>query len=227
MEPIRRRRVAAASLAALLALSACGSSDGAATEVPATDGSGAETPGSDAPTTDSGDVVLETSPSLTVDGAALPTLERDLADTAIGATAPVVTGQSFDGTEVVIGGVSEGPTMLVFLAHWCPHCNDEIPELLALNGSGDLPGNLNVVGISTAVDPNGDNYPPSEWIVDKGWDWAVLADTDASEAFQAFGGSGFPFTVMLDANGNVLARKSGSGTAGEINAWIEAALPTA
>lgn len=219
MEPTRHRRLAAASIAALLALSACGSSDGAATQDPVTDAS----TDADAPTSETS----ETSPSLVVDGAALPSLDDSAVDPAVGTAAPVVNGQSFDGTEVVIGGTTEGPTMLVFLAHWCPHCNDEIPELLALDGAGDLPADLDVVGISTAVDADGDNYPPSEWIVDKDWNWPVLADTATSEAFQTYGGSGFPYTVMLDANGDVLARKSGSSSAAVINSWIEAALSTA
>ena len=57
--------------------------------------------------------------------------------------------------------------MYVFLAHWCPHCNDEIPELIALDENGDIPENLAIVGISTAVAPDRDNYPPSEWLADR------------------------------------------------------------
>jgi len=226
-QPVRRGRLVAASFAALMVLAACGGSDGAASDTPDNDAA----PSTDvAPTTDAAPAVvavLENSDELTTVGAALPQLENGAPDPAVGTAAPAVTGQSFDGTDITIGGPTDGPTMLVFLAHWCPHCNDEIPEMLDLRDNGDIPSDLNVVGVSTAVRSDADNFPPSQWIDDKGWDWPVLADTEDVEAFQTFGGSGFPFAVMLDADGNVLARKSGSGSAAQIKSWIDAALPRA
>jgi thiol-disulfide isomerase/thioredoxin len=148
-------------------------------------------------------------------------------DPAIGMASPVVAGQSFDGTPLTIGGPGEGPTLLVFLAHWCPHCNAEVPELIALQDGGDIPAELRVVGISTAVAPDRPNYPPSQWVVDKGWPWPTVADDAESNAFLDFGGTGFPFLVMLDADGTVLARQSGESSADEIKAWIVATLATA
>ena len=145
-------------------------------------------------------------------------------DPAVGLGAPVITGQSFDGSDITIGGATDGPTMLVFLAHWCPHCNDEIPELVKLREAGSMPENLNIIGISTAVVEDRDNYPPSEWIADKDWTWPVLADTADADAFQAYGGSGFPYTVMLFPDGSVNARKSGNESADRILDWIESAL---
>ena len=149
------------------------------------------------------------------------------ADPAVGTASPVVTGEDFDGTPMTIGGPSDNPTMLVFLAHWCPHCNREVPELIALNDAGGVPDDLNVVGISTAVASDRPNYPPSEWIVDKGWPWPTMADDDGSDAFLEFGGSGFPYLVILDSDGTVLARQSGESTADALGAWIDAVLATA
>ncbi len=137
---------------------------------------------------------------------------------------PVVTGEQFDGTPISIGGPADGPTLLVFLAHWCPHCNAEIPELIELEEAGEIPEELGVIGISTAVASDRPNYPPSEWIVEKGWPWPTMADNEQSDAFLDFGGSGFPFLVMLDADGTVLARQSGESTAEQIKLWIDAAL---
>jgi thiol-disulfide isomerase/thioredoxin len=149
------------------------------------------------------------------------------ADPAVGTASPVVTGAGFDGTPMTIGGTSDKPTMLVFLAHWCPHCNREVPELIELNDGGGVPADLDVVGISTAVASDRPNYPPSEWIVEKGWPWPTMADSENSEALQAFGGTGFPFLVILDSDGTVLARQSGESTADELGAWIDATLATA
>ena len=100
----------------------------------------------------------------------------------------------------------------------------EIPEILKLRNQGDLPDNLNIIGISTAVVEDRENYPPSEWIVEKDWTWPVLADTIDAEAFQLYGGTGFPYTVILNSDGSVKARTSGSSSAAEIKDWIDAAL---
>lgn len=165
--------------------------------------------------------VLETS-ALTIVGDPLPQLGDPNNDP--GGTAPVVTGQSFDGTEISIGGPTEKPTMYVFLAHWCPHCNSEIPRLNNLRDNGEIPATIDVVGISTVVGSDRPNFPPSEWITDKGWTWPVLADSENSDALVAFGGTGIPFTVMLDADGNVLGRKSGEASQDEIDDWIDKVL---
>ena len=54
-----------------------------------------------------------------------------------------------------------------------------------------------------------------------------MADSETSEALDAFGGTGFPFLVILDSDGTVLARQSGESTADELGAWIDATLATA
>jgi thiol-disulfide isomerase/thioredoxin len=216
-------RIAAFALAAMLTVVSCGGSDAASD---AADGSSGSSPAAteSAPGSEAGSTVLEVSASLDVVGDALPPLEDPEADAAVGLTAPVITGQQFDGADITIGGETEGPTMLVFLAHWCPHCNDEIPEIVKLRDQGDLPDELNIIGISTAVVEDRENYPPSEWLVDKDWTWPVLADTLDADAFQLYGGTGFPYTVMLNADGTVNARKSGNESAEQIKDWIDAAL---
>ena len=217
------RLAAIALTTAMLAVAACGGSEaddsatGAASEPVASQG--AATAESEAAA-----AVLETSSSLDIVGELLAAFDDPNNDPTVGLMAPVITGQSFDGTDITIGGETDGPTMLVFLAHWCPHCNDEIPELVKLREAGTLPENLNVIGISTAVVDDRDNYPPSKWIVDKDWTWPVLADTEAADAFQAYGGTGFPYTVMLLSDGSVNARKSGNESADRILDWVESAL---
>lgn len=230
-------RLAAWIAAAALAFAACGGSDSASTDQPVTDAAdqtvddgsaaGATTdPGAD-PADDAATVpaaVLQVSPALGVEGAPLAPFESADADPTVGSAAPVITGQQFDGSDITIGGPSSAPTMLVFLAHWCPHCNDEIPELVSLRDAGSLPTDLDIIGISTAANETRDNYPPSDWIVEKDWTWPVLADQADSLAIQLYGGTGFPFTVMLDADGNVLGRKSGNESADQIKSWIETTL---
>jgi thiol-disulfide isomerase/thioredoxin len=175
-----------------------------------------------------GDDVQENRP-VEVTGDALPPLGTVVdADPALGMATPVVEGATFDGNAMTIGGATDAPTLYVFLAHWCPHCNDEIPELIELRNRDGLPEGMNVVGISTAVDNTAPNYPPSEWIVDREWpsEWPVLADSAESTAFVVNGGGGFPYLMVADADGNVLARDSGTKSAEELATWINDALAT-
>ncbi len=220
-----RRSIALIAVAGIT-VTACSSSDDAVSsqdsESPAREASSSSSDAAGA--ADAEAVSLQENGPIAVDGETLVPFESTDGDPAIGAAAPVVTGQSFDGSEVVIGGPSENPTMIVFLAHWCPHCNDEVPVLLGLEESGDLPDGLDVIGVSTAVSADRPNYPPSEWIVDKGWQWPTMADDEELAAINAFGGSGFPFTVVLDADGTVLARRSGEASASDTVSFLDAAL---
>ena len=145
-------------------------------------------------------------------------------DPAVGTASPVISGESFDGSQITIGEPTDGPTMVVFLAHWCPHCNDEIPELISLYDEGSLPEELGVVGVSTAVDAGAPNYPPSEWIDDRGWPWPTMADDDVLTAISAMGGTSFPFVVVLDSDGTVLARRPGQATGADTLAFLDEAL---
>ena len=160
---------------------------------------------------------------VTIGGTPLAPLQTGVDDPAVGTPAPTISGYSFDGTPVVVDP-SKGPVMLVFLAHWCPHCNREIPELNAWRDSGEVPADLQVVAVTTAVEPTRDNYPPSAWIEEMDWTWPVLADSETFDAAQAFGVSGFPFGVIIGTDGNVLLRWSGEMGQDGIASMVASAL---
>lgn len=160
---------------------------------------------------------------VTITGTPLGAFPGEGADPAIGQTAPTLSGYAFDGSPVAIDP-SKGPVMLVYLAHWCSHCNAEIPELLAWKASGAVPDDLQVIGITTAVDPSQPNYPPSSWMADKQWSWPVLADSETQDASVAMGLTSFPFTVILDTDGTVLTRWAGEKGADGIQQAVDAAL---
>lgn len=161
---------------------------------------------------------------ITVTGTPLVEFPRDgSTDPAVGQVAPTLTGYTFDGSPVSYD-VSKGPVMLVFLAHWCPHCNREIPELLKWKASGAVPPDLQVIGVTTAVDPTRPNYPPSSWIVNMDWTWPVLADSETQDAAVAMGLSSYPYVVIIGTDGKVLTRWAGElGQAG-IQQAVDAAL---
>ena len=212
----RTRRTLAACLAAATLLVACGSEDAGPVEAPSESG---EDDGDD------GSVVQETGTVSFEPGTQLaPLPDGSGGDPAIGADSPVVEGERFDGSAITIGGPTDQPTMYVFLAHWCPHCNDEIPKLIELDEAGGFPADLDIVGVSTGADPSGTNYPPSTWLAEKDWPWDVMADDENLTAIQVFGGNSFPYAVIVDADGTVLSRRSGTGSTSEIAIWVEASL---
>ncbi|MCU1359382.1 MAG: hypothetical protein JWN99_671 [Ilumatobacteraceae bacterium] len=161
---------------------------------------------------------------VTVTGTPLAQLPSDgSADPAIGQAAPVLSGYTFDGSPVTYD-VADGPVMMVFIAHWCPHCNREVPELIKWNADGKVPTGLQVIGVTTAVNPAYPNYPPSSWIESFKWPWPVLADSENQDAAIAMGLSGYPFVVIVGTDGKVITRWSGEKGEDGIQSLVDAAL---
>lgn len=145
-------------------------------------------------------------------------------DPSVGVMAPALNGYAFDGSNLSVTPGNGKPYMLVFLAHWCPHCNDEVPRLIEWKESGAVPTDLQVIAVSTAVASDRPNYPPSQWVVNKAWPWPALADSEAMDAAQAYGVSGFPFFTIVGADGKVKVRASGELGIDRINQIVSAAL---
>ncbi len=171
---------------------------------------------------------LPVSQPVTITGEPLVPFQATEGDPAIGVTAPLVSGLNFAGEEITLDP-ADGPYMVVFLAHWCSHCNAEVPRLNDWKRSGAVPEELNVIGVATAVSKTAVNYPPAEWFSNKGWGWPVLVDEAAGEGTagklaQAYGASGWPYFVIVGADGKVKVRVSGEIEASELQGIVEAAL---
>jgi len=147
--------------------------------------------------------------SVEVVGDPLPEYSDSASDTAIGMTAPILTGKGFTGNTIVTG--PGAPTLLVFLAHWCQYCQREVPLLVQWNRDGLVPSGLDVIAIATSSDPASPNFPPSEWLAREEFPplWPVMTDSGEKTAANAMGVSGFPFFVLLDSSGKVALRISG------------------
>jgi len=154
---------------------------------------------------DAGTDLLATA-GITVRGDALPPLADD-GDPAVGAAAPTLEGVAPDGTPTTVEPAGE-PTLLAFLAHWCPHCQAELPRLVELAGEGALDG-LRPVVVLTGTSEDRPNYPPGPWLEREGWDGEVVLDDETAAAGSAFGLTSYPFLVLLDADGDVVARSAG------------------
>ena len=184
-------------------------------------GGGSDTASDD--TSDTGTVAGEFMPVTVLEGEPLAPLNDPNNDLAQGVKAPVVQGSSFSGAEVTLKPAGK-PMLLVFLAHWCPHCNAEIPRLIEWSESGQMPEDLMVVGVTTGSRSDQPNWPPSKWLVNMEWPWAVMADSEEQDAAIAYGVNGYPGLVLLDGEGTVLARRSGEASVSELDAWAQTYL---
>jgi thiol-disulfide isomerase/thioredoxin len=152
---------------------------------------------------------------VSIDGDVLPPMADSglsadpSSDPTIGTQLPTVTGTNFAGTEVVIDDDGRAKAVY-FLAHWCPHCQAELPRIVELVDDGKQPDNLDIYAISTSVDASrGGAYPPQTWFDREGFEGFVIRDSDSNSAFSHFGGGGFPYAVYVDADNNIVARSSG------------------
>ncbi len=170
---------------------------------------------------------VQESADSTVDGETLPPFDAEdpANDPALGMAAPQVTGEDFAGDEVDL--LVEGEAnVLVFLAHWCPHCQAELP-LLVDEWQDGLPDGVNATAVITSQDPNQANYPPSSWLAREDWGFPVILDSETNQIAGAYGLSSYPYFVVVDANGDVVARTSGELGRDQLNNLVDVAAGAA
>ena len=155
----------------------------------------------------------------TVTGAALPVYQEAVQDPAVGQPIPEVSGTSFDGSPISIERDGT-PKLLLFLAHWCPHCRDEVPKIQSWVDANGLPDGVDFVTVATSIDPNSPNYPPDAWLQGEGWTPPVIVDGDDRIA-TAFGLSAFPYWVAVNGDGTVAQRWTGSVDVNRLQALFD------
>jgi cytochrome c biogenesis protein CcmG, thiol:disulfide interchange protein DsbE len=158
--------------------------------------------------------------SVAVSGSALPRLDDPLADGAAGQQAPQLAGADYDGS-AVSAPVAGRPTVLLFLAHWCPACQAEVPRVQDWIEAGNRPEDIALVAVSTGVDPDRDNHPPAAWLQRERWSVPTIVDDDHDRAAAAYGLPGYPFWVFMDAEGTVLGRHVGGLSVEQLEQLLE------
>jgi thiol-disulfide isomerase/thioredoxin len=123
-------------------------------------------------------------------------------DPAVGQTIPSVTSPT---ASIALDG---RPKVLMFVAHWCPHCQREVPLIQAWINGGGLPADVDLISVSTGIDASRPNYPPEAWLAREGWTPPVIVDS-TNEVASAFGLSAYPYFVFVNADGTVQGRLSG------------------
>lgn len=211
--------VAVALLAAIAVVTTGGDDTSAAPSPAGTETSGVTAPG--ATTAGVGSDVV-TAP-LQVTGNPLPP-HGDGDDDAVGTDFPTLSGTSVLGGAPLTIGDDGKAKLILFLAHWCPHCQREVPAVLDWLAANPLPDNVELYAVSTAVAESRGNFPPADWLREAGWTIPTLADNEEMSAFNAAGLTSFPSFVVVSADGTVAQRRAGELSDDELDALVARAL---
>lgn len=163
---------------------------------------------------------------VTVEGEGLPPFGGDPAsDPAPGMTAPTVTGETFEGETVSIAPDGRAK-VVIFLAHWCPHCQAEVPRMVDWLEAGNKPDNVDVYAVSTMANRVRAEWPPSAWLDSENWDVPTIKDDEGNTASSAMGIGGTPYWLVLNGDNEVVFRISGEITQGGMDV-VNAVFQTA
>jgi thiol-disulfide isomerase/thioredoxin len=115
--------------------------------------------------------------AVTVDGTPLPSYDATKSpDPGVGKTIPTLEGVSVMNGKPVTVKPNGKPQMVLFVAHWCPHCQAEVPRLVDLAKQGVFDG-VEVTAVATGTNSTYPNYPPSAWLQRVNWPFPVMADS--------------------------------------------------
>ncbi|MEE8406473.1 MAG: TlpA disulfide reductase family protein [Acidimicrobiia bacterium] len=159
---------------------------------------------------------------ITVEGANLPFLEDPSTDPALGAAAPTVSGGDWNDNQYSIAADGRAK-IVIFLAHWCPHCQVEVPVVQDWINSGGLPSDVDMYSITVLSEKLRPNWPSQDWLEDEGWTVPVIMDDAQGSAVLAYGMTGTPFYVVLDGENTNLGRFSGEVGVPGLEAMVQIA----
>ena len=157
-----------------------------------------------------------------VSGTALTPKPDSGADPMVGTVVPSVTGQQFDGKQLTISADGK-PQIIMVVAHWCSHCQAEVPRVQKWLDKDGMPADVELVTVATSNDPAKGNFPAADWLRREKWSVPTIVDDKQGQAGAALGVSGFPYFIVTDAQGKVIYRTSGEITEDQWNALLVAA----
>jgi thiol-disulfide isomerase/thioredoxin len=127
---------------------------------------------------------------------------------------PAVTLKTLDGTLVQTETLSNDgkPFIIDFFATWCKPCNRELSAIAEVYDEWKDETGVKIFAVSIDQAQNINKVKP---LVDQNeWEYEVLLDPN-SEFLKALGGQMIPFVVLVDGNGNIVAKHSGYTDGGE------------
>jgi thiol-disulfide isomerase/thioredoxin len=131
------------------------------------------------------------------------------------ARAPQVGFERFDGRGARMEDWRGQPVVVNFWASWCPPCVAEMRDAFE-----PLHAELGDRVVFLGVDVQ-DTPAAARQVVERtGVTYELAADPDGA-LFTAFGGFGMPTTVLVDADGRVVAQHTGALTRADLEAIVD------
>jgi thiol-disulfide isomerase/thioredoxin len=139
----------------------------------------------------------------------LPPFEQGQPDAALGMVLGDVAGiEYYSDTELIIDPTDGTARAWLIWAHWCPHCQRELPPLSDWYAeSADQYPNVELISVSSSIDPTRGN-PLEPYLEELQLPFPVIVDPDLRLAEQ-FGLSAYPFWVFTAGDGTTLLRIAG------------------
>ena len=144
-----------------------------------------------------------------VPAGSLAQFEQGQPDAALGMVLGEVSGvEYYSETEMTIDPSDGTARAWLVWAHWCPHCQRELPPLSDwyTENASDYP-NVELISISSSIDPTRGN-PLEPYLDELQLPFPTILDPDLALAEQ-FGLSAYPFWVFTAGDGTTLLRVAG------------------
>ncbi len=136
-----------------------------------------------------------------------------VASPVAGATAPDFNVTAKDGSTLTKAQILGKPTLLVFFASWCPHCNNEAPLIKDIAAK-----NPDVQVVMLGV---GDRETPSDiYAFQQQHDLPFPTYSDSGKAAGAYGIASYPTLMAVDKSGIIRDVQTGEKSPAELNSMI-------
>jgi len=130
-----------------------------------------------------------------------------------------------DDKPLALGSLRGKPLIVNFWARWCGPCRKEIPDLSAMHAKYQGKG-LVIVGVAVEDAGNRDSVRDFAKAYEMNYLLLIGGVQKSVELMQATGNpkSGLPYTLVIDRNGKVVAKKLGAMSLADMEAAIKQIL---
>jgi thiol-disulfide isomerase/thioredoxin len=139
----------------------------------------------------------------------------------IGERRPDIVLPDLDGSPQALAQFDGAPLLINYWATWCAPCIEELPRLADAHARRDVDG-VAVLAIALEYD----STPVADFLREHGSGLPVWIESpSANDSSVRFGNvrSVLPYSVLLDAAGNVIARKAGALSDEDLAGWVRQA----